>query len=80
MHRVRKKTKSGNKEEGGKGGHRFSKKSKTRSESKKGRMRREKGKGDGHKEGKGKEKAELLTGCSPLFTQFEFSKSESLSL
>lgn len=43
-------------------------------------MRRDKRKGDGQKEGKGKEKAEVLTGCSPLFTKFEFSKSESLSL
>lgn len=80
MHGVRKKRKSGNKEEGGKGGHKFSKKSKKRSESKKGRMRREKGKGGGQKEGKGKEKAEVLTACSPLFTKVEFSKSESLSL
>lgn len=47
---------------------------------KKGSMRMKKGKGESQREMKGKEKAEVLTGCSLVHTKFEFSNSSVTSL
>lgn len=75
MHRMRRRGQGRNTEEGGKGRHGFSKKRRPgRRGGRGGREEKEKG-----REKRGKEKAEVLISCSPVFMKVEFSNSKVTS-